>query len=65
MASTRWLVKRDLEQCMIRLNGIQTYLARCGMLYEPEHPKIYELFCALMMITDTLEQGLKDLRGHI
>jgi len=65
MPTSRKFVKRDLTQCLVRLQGIQDYLTRSGRLYEPNNPEIYQMFCLLMALTDQLETGLKSLHGHL
>jgi len=65
MPTTRWFVKRDLEQCLTRLQGIQDYLVRSGRLYEADHPNQYQMFCLLLALTHQLEEGLKSLREHL
>jgi len=65
MPTSRWFVKRDLDQCVTHVTRIKDYLARTGRLYEADNPKPYQLFCALMIIADTLETGLKDLRSRL
>ena len=65
MPTTRILVRRDLAQSLIRLERIQTYLARSGLLYEQNHTKEYEMFCVLMVIAEQLKEGLTALRSHL
>lgn len=65
MPTSRYFVRRDLEQCLTRLAGIKDYLVRSGRLYEADHPNQYQMFCLLMALADQLETGLTELRGHI
>jgi len=63
--TSRTMVKRDLNQALTQLHNVQHYLVRDGVLYEPEHPKIYQMFCMLVMLCDQVEQGIKSLIDHI
>jgi len=65
MPTSRIRVRRDLTQALKHLKWIQEYLVRCGHLYEVDYPKHYKMFCALLVIADTLEQGLTELRSHL
>ena len=65
MPTARYMVRRDLDQCVIHTQRIQNYLTRTGRLYEADHSDIYKLFCMIMALVDQTEQALRELRGHI
>lgn len=63
--TTRWFIKRDMKQAQARLEKIENYLARCGMLFEPKHKDIYDGFCACMRLTHLLKESLATLERSI
>lgn len=65
MPTSRWFVKRDLNQALVHLARIQDYLTRSGALYAADYPQQYEMFCVLIAFVDQLEQGIKELKSHI
>jgi len=65
MPTSRIRVRRDLTQAVKHLKWIQEYLVRSGRLYDGDYPKHYQMFCALLVIADTLETGLTELRSHL
>ena len=63
--STRHFVRRDMRAAQARLVKIEDYLARCGSLYEPDHPELYDGFCACMQILQLLKNSLGVLNKSI
>lgn len=63
--TTRMMVRRDLKHAQARIDKIEDYLARCGMLYETQHPKVFEMFCGCLAVARMLKESLNKLRDHL
>lgn len=63
--STRHFIRRDMKAAQARLGKIEDYLARCGSLYEPDHPELYDGFCACMQLLQLLKNSLATLNRAI
>lgn len=65
MTSTRWLLRRQVEQAAGNIKLAQEYIVKVGAMYESGYPAEFQKCCIVVALLEDVKKVVEQLRESL